>query len=282
MILNPAGGVIDDCIITRYEDHVFVVINAGCKDKDIAHFQQKLTEFKGDVTMEIVDKSLVALQGPLAHKVLSQYVSNLDKLPFMSGLLNQSVKGIPVQVTRCGYTGEDGFEISAEHKDVEALTELFLTNPDVQMIGLGARDSLRLEAGMCLYGHELNETINPVAARLMWCITKDRMTKGGFIGYDKVKEFRDKQQELVPQVRVGVMSQGPVARDATPIQLDGKVVGNVTSGCPSPTVGKNIAMAYVDRALANKGQKVQLNVRNKLIEGEVVTLPFTKPNYYKL
>lgn len=282
MLTNPSGCVIDDCIYTRYEDHMFVVINAGCKDKDLAHFEQKLKEFKGDVTMEIVDKSLIALQGPKAAAVLSQYVPELEKLPFMYGRLNQTVNGIPVQITRCGYTGEDGFEISAEHKDIEALTELFLTKPEVAMIGLGARDSLRLEAGMCLYGHELDENTNPVAARLMWCITKRRMTEGGFIGYDKIKEFRDKQAELVPRVRVGIVSQGPVARENTLVQLEGKEIGKVSSGSPSPTLGKNIAMAYLDRAVANKGQKVQLNVRNKLVEGEVVQLPFTQPNYYKL
>lgn len=282
MITNETGGVIDDCILTRYEDHMFVVINAGCKDKDLAHFQAKLQEFKGDVQMEVIDKSLVALQGPLAMKVLGNYVPELEKLAFMSGRLNQSVKGISVQVTRCGYTGEDGFEISATHNEIEALSDILLSNSDVQLIGLGARDSLRLEAGMCLYGHELDETINPVAARLMWCITKRRMTEGGFIGFDKIKQFRDNQAALVPQVRVGIFSQGPVARENTPVQLDGKVIGKVTSGCPSPTVGKNVAMAYVDRALANKGQKVQLIVRNKVVEGEVTGLPFTQPNYYKL
>lgn len=282
MLTNENGGIIDDCILTRYQDHNFLVINAGCKDKDLAHLRKKLEEFSGDVKMEVLDKSLVALQGPSAMKVLGEHVNDLNRLPFMTGLLNQKIKDLPVLITRCGYTGEDGFEISVSHDQAEKLADILLANKEVQMIGLGARDSLRLEAGMCLYGHELNEQVNPVAARLMWCISKSRMENGGFIGYEKIKEFRAKQPELVPEVRVGIVSQGPVARENTPIQLDGAQIGTVTSGCPSPTLGKNIAMGYVKRELANKGQKVQLNVRSKLIEGEVVTLPFVQPNYYKM
>lgn len=282
MLTNEAGGVIDDCIITRYADHAFVVINAGCKDKDLAHFNKKLAEFKGDVHMEVIDRSLVALQGPMAMQALSQYVDGLEKLPFMTGMLGKSVKGMPVQITRCGYTGEDGFEVAAENKDIEPLVDLLLTNPDVQMIGLGARDSLRLEAGMCLYGHELDETINPVSARLTWTITKRRMTEGGFIGYDKIKEFKEKQATLVPRMRVGIISQGSVARENVPILVDGKEVGRTTSGCPSPSTGKNVAMGYVDREHSKNDTKLMLNVRNKMIEGTVVSTPFHPTRYYKV
>jgi aminomethyltransferase len=281
VLTNEAGGVIDDCIITRFADHAFVVINAGCKDKDLVHLNKKLAEFKGDVHMEVVDRSLIALQGPKAMESLSAYVGGLEKLPFMTGLLGQSVKGMPVQITRCGYTGEDGFEIAAEHKDIESLTNLLLTNPDVQMIGLGARDSLRMEAGMCLYGHELDETINPVSARLMWTVTKRRIAEGGFIGYDKIKEFKEKQ-ELVPRLRVGIVSQGSVARENVSIVVDGKEVGRTTSGCPSPSTGKNVAMGYIDRAFSKNNQKVMLNVRNKMIEGTIVSTPFHPTSYYKL
>lgn len=282
MLTNDNGGIIDDCIITRYEDHSFVVINAGCKDKDIAHFKEKLAEFKGDVQMEVLDKSLVALQGPMAQEVLSAYVDGLNKLPFMSGMLDQNVKGIPVQVTRCGYTGEDGFEIAADNTKIEALADLLLSNTNVRMIGLGARDSLRMEAGMCLYGHELDETVNPVAARLTWCITKRRMTEGGFIGFDKIKEFKENAAELVPRLRVGIISTGPVARENTPIVFDGKVVGLTTSGCPSPSTGKNVAMGYVDREQSKNGTKLMFNIRNKVVEGTVVSTPFHPTRYFKL
>lgn len=281
MLTNEKGGIIDDCIITRFADHSFMVINAGCKDKDLAHLDERLKEFKGDVRMEVLDRSLIALQGPTAMAALGAYVDGLEKLPFMTGLLDKSVKGMPVQITRCGYTGEDGFEIAAEHKDIEALTELLLTNPDVQMIGLGARDSLRMEAGMCLYGHELDETINPVAARLMWTITKRRMEEGGFIGFDAVRNFKQ-QQELVPRLRVGIVSEGSVARENVAIIVDGKEVGRTTSGCPSPSTGKNVAMGYIDREFSKNNTKVLLNVRNKMIEGKIVGTPFHPTSYYKL
>lgn len=278
-ITTPEGGVMDDCIITRDDDYVHVVINAGCKDKDIAYFTKKLEEFGKNVKMEVLDKSLIALQGPKAATVLSRYLDDLQKLPFMSRRDGVFIDNIPVRVTRCGYTGEDGFEISVSNDEAERLTELLLTYDDVAMIGLGARDSLRTEAGMCLYGHELDETMNPVAARLLWTITKRRMTEGGFVGHERIVKFKE-SKELVPRLRVGIVSKGPVAREKAPVVVEGKEIGVVTSGCPSPTLGMNVAMAYVDRALANKGTKVQLNVRNKLVDGEIVTLPFVPTRYH--
>ena len=279
MILNDKAGVIDDCIVRKDEDKLSVVLNAGCADKDLIHINQKLKEYGKRVTLKEYAMALVALQGPKAHSVLGQYVPDIDKLPFMYGR-SGNVAGIPVHITRCGYTGEDGFEISVENDKAEELTHLFLKSSDVQLIGLGARDSLRLEAGLNLYGHELNEEINPVAARIMWCITKRRLAEGGYVGHENVLKFRD-SQELVPRLRSGIISTGPVARENTTVLVNGKKVGHVTSGCPSPSLGKNVAIGYLDRDVAKKGTKVELEVRGKLVPGEVTTLPFVPTRYYK-
>jgi aminomethyltransferase len=280
MILNDKAGVIDDCIVRKDTDRLSVVLNAGCADKDLVHIRAKLGEFGKRVTLEEYTMSLLALQGPKAMAVLGQYVPDIDKLPFMYGRAG-NVAGIPVHITRCGYTGEDGFEISVADNKAEELTSIFLKSSDVQLIGLGARDSLRLEAGLNLYGHELNEDINPVAARIMWCITKRRLAEGGYIGHENVLKFRD-DQALVPQLRSGIISTGPVARENTNVLINGKKVGTVTSGCPSPSLGKNIAIAYLDRDVSKKGTKVELEVRGKLVAGEVTTTPFVPTRYYKV
>lgn len=282
MILNDKAGVIDDCIVRKDADCLSVVLNAGCADKDLVHIRAKLAEFganKKVVLEEYTSQALLALQGPKAMAVLGQYVPDINKLPFMCGRPG-TIAGLPVHITRCGYTGEDGFEISVSDANAEALTGTFLKSTDVQLIGLGARDSLRLEAGLNLYGHELNEDINPVAARIMWCITKRRLAEGGYIGHENVLKFRD-NQALVPQLRSGIVSAGPVARENTNVLINGKKVGYVTSGCPSPSLGKNVAIAYLDRDVSKKGTKVELEVRGKLIPGEVTPTPFVPTRYYK-
>lgn len=284
VILNDRAGVKDDCIITKFDDHFIHVVNAGCKDKDIAHMQEKLAEFKGDVKMEILgEHALIALQGPLAAAVLGEHISGLEKVPFMSSIYT-NVLGEDVRVSRCGYTGEDGFEISVRAEAAEKLANALLKNPEVQMIGLAARDSLRLEAGMCLYTKELDEDTSPIAARLMWVITKRRMDEGGFVGHKALLDLKANAKELIPRLRGGVISQGPVARNGTEIILaDGskKVIGVVTSGCPSPTLGKNVAQCYLDRGVT-KDSAVALLVRGKEVPGTVVSLPFTQPRYYKI
>jgi aminomethyltransferase len=228
---------------------------------------------------EHTSQALLALQGPKAMAVLGQYVPELSKLPFMYGRPG-TVAGIPVHITRCGYTGEDGFEISVADTKAEELANVFLKSSDVQLIGLGARDSLRLEAGLNLYGHELNEDINPVAARIMWCISKRRLAEGGYIGHVNVLMCKE-NEAMVPRLRSGIISVGPVARENTNVLVNGKKVGVVTSGCPSPSLGKNVAIAYLDREVSKKGTAVQLEVRGKLIPGEVTTTPFVPTRYYK-
>ncbi|KAL7695881.1 aminomethyltransferase mitochondrial precursor [Lotmaria passim] len=285
MLTNATGGIKDDCIVTKMEDHLFLVLNAGCKDKDVAHIHEALKtapELRGaDVQFIPLERSLVALQGPKAAAILSEFVDGVPDMDFMSCRQKVNIKGIEAQVSRCGYTGEDGFEIAVADKDAVALVELFLSKK-AEMIGLGARDSLRLEAGLNLYGHELSEETNPVAARFMWSISKRRMEEGGFIGYDAIKHFRDNASKgAVPQLRVGLVSTGPVAREHTKIEVDGKEVGYVTSGCPSPCLKKNVALGYVNRDLAKKGTKVNLVVRDRRVPAEIATPPFVPTKYYR-
>ncbi|KPI86720.1 putative aminomethyltransferase mitochondrial precursor [Leptomonas seymouri] len=282
---NEKGGIKDDCIVTKMDDHLFLVLNAGCKVKDVAHIEDVLRnspQMRGaDVHFTPLERSLIALQGPKAASILSEFVDGVPDMDFMSCRQEVNVKGMRLQITRCGYTGEDGFEISVADKDALPLVELFLSKK-AEMIGLGARDSLRLEAGLNLYGHELSEDTNPVAARFMWSISKRRMEEGGFIGYDSIKHFKDNASKgAVPQLRVGLVSTGPVARLHTVIKADGKEVGYVTSGCPSPCLKKNIALGYVDRDLAKKGTKVELVVRDRLVPAEIVTPPFVPSKYYR-
>lgn len=283
MLTNEKGGIKDDCIVTKFDDHLFLVLNGGCKDKDVAHLRSVLDgAMKGaDVQLVPLERSLVALQGPKAAAILSQFMDGVPDMDFMHCRRKVDIKGMEVQVTRCGYTGEDGFEIAAADKDVVALVELLMSK-DAEMIGLGARDSLRLEAGLNLYDHELTEETNPVAARFMWSVSKRRMEEGGFIGYEPIKDFKENATKgAVPRLRVGLVSTGPVAREHTVIEVEGKQVGEVTSGCPSPCLKKNIALGYLDRALAKKGVKVDLVVRDRRVPAQVVTSRFVSDRYYR-
>ena len=281
LLLNAEGGVKDDCIVSRYSDHCFVVVNAGCKDKDVAHLQEQLKAFNGDVQMEVLDtKALFALQGPKAMDVLSKYVSDLDTHAFMSGRL-VNVSGKELRVTRCGYTGEDGFEIAIDGDSaISFATELFV-DETVKPVGLAARDSLRLESGMCLYGHELSEDINPVTAGLMWLFSKRRMAEGGFIGHSAVADFRANVSTKCPFSRVGLISTGSVAREGTEVFKDGVKIGVICSGSPSPTLGKNVAQAYLPRG-TKSGEKLQLNIRGRMVDAETAKMPFVESRYYRV
>jgi aminomethyltransferase len=280
-MMNTNAGLIDDIIVTRFEKHLGLVINAGRTTEDLAHIRQTLKDFGGDVQM-VHDEtlSLVALQGPQAAATLESLgVQDLQKLNFMCAR-PATIAGIDTFITRCGYTGEDGFEISAPHDKIVQLAKI-LNEKKVQFAGLGSRDSLRMEAGMCLYGHELTETTNPIEACLMWLVTKRRMTDGGFIGYDALKQLKA-DPARTPTRRVGITSKGACARDGADVvdATSGAVVGKVTSGCPSPTLGLNIAQAYVPQALSKPGTKVGLMVRGRKVEGEVAKMSFVPTHYY--
>ncbi|KAJ4934265.1 hypothetical protein JOQ06_007064 [Pogonophryne albipinna] len=283
LFTTEKGGIIDDLIVTRTDQgYLYVVSNAGCADKDSARMKARLAEFKAaglDVDMEFLDEALIAVQGPSMAQVLQQGLKeDLSKLTFMNSTL-ATVFGIPgCRVTRCGYTGEDGVEISVPATRVVELTEKLLSHSEVKLAGLGSRDSLRLEAGLCLYGNDIDETTTPVEGMLVWTIGKRRRQTKDFPGADII----------VPQIkaktarkRVGLVSTGPPVRQHTPIlSPDGKVIGEVTSGCPSPCLKKNIAMGYVDSAFAKNGTAIQVEVRKKAVPATVSKMPFVPTNYY--
>jgi aminomethyltransferase len=280
-LLNEAGGTLDDLMITRadYKGHegwLYVVVNAGCKHSDYSHIAKHLPQ---GVTLKACDDmALLALQGPKAEAVLARHAPAVLDLKFMH-YEAVTIAGISVHLSRSGYTGEDGFELSVLDKDVVTLWNLLLSDSDVKPIGLGARDSLRLEAGLCLYGHELDQTISPIEAGLQWSIAKRRREEGGFIGSARVQqELRDGPLRK----RVGIKPDGRApARDGTEIlNSDGRKIGVITSGGFGPNVNGPIAMGYVEAAFAAVDSKIQLLVRGTLMPATIVKLPFV-PNNFK-
>uniref|UniRef100_A0A672P621 Aminomethyltransferase n=2 Tax=Sinocyclocheilus grahami TaxID=75366 RepID=A0A672P621_SINGR len=283
LFTNAKGGIMDDLIVTKTDQgYLYVVSNAGCADKDSAHMQARLQEFKAaghDVDLEFMEESLIALQGPSMAQVLQKGVGDdLRKLTFMTSVLTP-VFGIQgCRVTRCGYTGEDGVEISVPSGDVVSLTEKLLADTEVKLAGLGARDSLRLEAGLCLYGNDIDETTTPVEASLVWTIGKRRRQARDFPGADIiVPQIKAKTQRK----RVGLISTGPPVRQHTPIlSSDGRVIGEVTSGCPSPCLKQNVAMGYVEAGFSKVGTSIQVEVRKKVVPAVVSKMPFVPTKYY--
>ncbi|KAF9110106.1 hypothetical protein BGX27_006761 [Mortierella sp. AM989] len=280
---NENGGIIDDTIICKHQDSLYVVSNAGCADKDLAHIRAQLQEFQnkgGDVDLKIIDDhALIALQGPKAAPVLESLVGkDLRDFPFMDGRF-MTIKGIECHVARSGYTGEDGFEISVPNSDAVEFTKMLVNDPRVELAGLGARDSLRLEAGLCLYGHELDETITPVEAGLTWTIGKRRRTEGGFLG---AATIQDQLKNGVSRRRIGLVVQGAPAREGAQIFANGELVGKVTSGCPSPSTKKNIAMGYVKNGLHKSGTELEVEVRGRKQKAVVTKMPFVPAGYHKV
>jgi aminomethyltransferase len=280
-LLNEDGGILDDMMITRsayagHEGWLYVVVNAARKTEDYAwiaaHLPQGVTFKPGQ------DMALIALQGPSAEAVLAKHVPAVRDLKFMHYHAGE-IGGMKAHISRSGYTGEDGFEISVLDRDVAKLWQLLLTDPEVKPIGLGARDSLRLEAGLCLYGHDIDETTSPVEADLVWSIGKRRRSEGGFIGAKRVLA------EIAAgpkRKRVGVKPEGRApAREGTVITDEkGREIGTVTSGGFGPTVNGPVAMGYVEAAYARPGTKLSLTVRDKKLPAAVTALPFA-PHHYK-
>ena len=312
-LLHPAtGGIVDDTVITRLGPQLFyVVTNAACKAKDLAYIEGQMAErdnSHGDMEWEVLDNwGLIALQGPLSADVLqrtlmtagTEYV-DLKALYFGECKFVEFKVFSPfspqadtsVLISRGGYTGEDGFEISIPPLLTTAFTTHLLESGgpnQVRLAGLGARDSLRLEAGMCLYGHDLNDNTTPVEAGLSWVIHQDRRASGGFHGEETIlSQLRPKKDGGDPpkQRRVGLIIEGAPAREGAeilnPASAGNKdVVGKVTSGCPSPTLGKNIAMGYVRTPLHKAGTALEILVRGKPRKAEVVKMPFVPSQYWK-
>jgi len=284
---NEKGGINDDTVITNAGDHLYIVVNAGCADKDIAHINKHLAEFRKqgrDVTLENFSEqnSLIAVQGPATEKILQQFVKeDLSKMDFMTQR-PVTINGIPCIVTRCGYTGEDGFEISVPSNKAVALTTTFLDTAKkgdgIKATGLGARDSLRLESGLCLYGHDLNEDTSPIEGALAWLIGKRRREQGGFIGSDIILR---QIKEGVTKKRVGLLVKGAPAREDVTIHNEkGEEIGKVTSGTFSPVLKQAIAMGYVKSEYSKPETQVIVKVRGKDQPATVSKTPFV-PTHYK-
>ena len=281
LFTNDQGGVLDDLIITRWADErFFLVVNAGCKDQDIAHLRAALD---GQSLVVLEGQALLALQGPGAREVMRDLCPAAAELVFMQGCATQ-IDGVEVYVTCSGYTGEDGFEISAPGEQAEQLGRALLAFETVLPIGLGARDSLRLEAGLCLYGHELAVDVDPVQAGLMWSISKARRSDGtrpgGFPGADVIfKRMVDKP----PLRRVGLTVQGrrPMRRGQPVLDEQGRQVGEVCSACYGASVGGPIAMAYISRELGEPGTTLAVDVRGKSLPVTVTRMPFSPQRYYR-
>ncbi|XP_018497077.1 aminomethyltransferase, mitochondrial [Galendromus occidentalis] len=278
---TPSGGIIDDLIVSSTPDYLYIVSNAGCAEKDLAHVNKELSSWK-DVELEVIeDHALIAVQGPSAHRLLSEVAScDMNALKFMNTTLCD-VAGVPCRVTRCGYTGEDGVEISIPEAKAEQVVEALLASKDVdvKMAGLGARDTLRMEAGLCLYGNDIDETISPIEAGLAWTVAKRRRQEGGFPGHDVIM----KHLTLKPQRRrVGLLleSGAPARHGSEILDTSSSAVGQVTSGGPSPSLAKNIAMGYVPTKLSKVGTELTVKVRSKLLKATVVKMPFVNTHYY--
>ncbi|XP_074691989.1 aminomethyltransferase, mitochondrial isoform X2 [Strix aluco] len=283
LLTNERGGIVDDLIVTNTsEDHLYVVSNAGCADKDLAIMRGRAAELRGtgaDVHLEVSDNALLALQGPSMARVLQAGLSDdLAKLSFMNSITT-TVFGVPgCRVTRCGYTGEDGVEISVPAGRAVELAEQLLGVPEVWPAGLAARDSLRLEAGLCLYGNDIDETTTPAEAGLLWTLGKRRRTAMDFPGAAIIMA---QVKEKPKRKRVGLTSVGPPIRPHTAILgPEGTPVGTVTSGCPSPSLGKNIAMGYVEAAHSRAGTALTVEVRKKQHPALVTKMPFVPTQYY--
>eukprot|EP00457_Paulinella_chromatophora_P010219 gb/GEZN01010313.1/.p1 GENE.gb/GEZN01010313.1/~~gb/GEZN01010313.1/.p1 ORF type:complete len:408 (+),score=49.34 gb/GEZN01010313.1/:165-1226(+) len=279
---NAKGGIIDDCIITRKPKFLGLVVNGACKHKDLAHMRKELAASRMDVSIEhIEDRSLLALQGPNAAQVLEkltgQSVAGID---FMYSA-EMKVGGVEAWVTRCGYTGEDGFEISIPNKDAIAVMKKILTCEGVRPAALGVRDSLRLEAGLCLYGHDLNDDISPVEASLNWLIGKRRREEGGFLGSTVIQ---NQLKNGVERKRVGLIIEAgaPAREGATIVSPEtNEEIGFITSGTFSPTLKQKLAMGYVRKVSSKNGSKVAVNVRGKVNPATVTKMPFVPTKYYK-
>ena len=281
LFTNERGGILDDLMVTNAGDHLFLVVNGACKEQDLAHLRQHLS---ADCTIEpLPEHALLALQGPQAAAVLARLAPGLAELVFMTAT-RVEIEGADCFVSRSGYTGEDGFEISVPAERAEALARRLLAEPEVAPIGLGARDSLRLEAGLCLYGHDMDADTTPVEASLTWALSKarrrDGARPGGYLGAEAVMA---QLENGAARKRVGIQPEGraPLREGVELIDEDGKTSGRITSGGFGPTFGAPVAMGYVETARARPGTKLGAMLRGKVHPAEVVKLPFVPQRYYR-
>ncbi len=282
-LLNEGGGILDDLMVTRIgveggREWFFLVVNGACKDQDFAH----ITQYIGDTAdMQVLgEQALLALQGPAAAAALARLLPGVGDMAFMSMRLFDETPFGKVWASRSGYTGEDGFELSLAGDLASDLARALLADNAVELIGLGARDSLRLEAGLCLYGHDIDETTSPIEARLAWSISKRRRADGGFPGAARIqRELR----EGTVRKRVGILPEGPApAREGTLIHASGgEEIGIITSGGFGPSFGGPVAMGYVLSEHAAIGTKLDLMVRGKARPATIAAMPFVPANFYR-
>jgi aminomethyltransferase len=279
MLLDENGGVLDDLMVTRWSSGFYMVVNGATKWDDIAHLREHLPD---EITLtHLEDSALLALQGPKAAAALERVASGewpLAALTFMKGG-QFKIAGIDAWISRSGYTGEDGFEIAIPAENAAQIADLICQQPEVKPIGLGARDSLRLEAGLPLYGHDLSPEHSPVDAQLLFAVNKRRRSEGGFIGAQRVLR---ELAEGTAQKLVGLSLEGrQAAREGAEVFDGDRRVGVLTSGGFSPTLGHPIAMAYVDSACAAPGTALEIDVRGKRLPARVAPMPFVPHRYHR-
>jgi len=268
---NPDGGIMDDLIVANAGDHFFVVVNASMRDQDINHMRGL------DLAVVELDRALIAIQGPAAEAVVSAVAPVAAELKFMETTI-ADLFGAECRISRLGYTGEDGYEISIPNARVVDITREFLKHQDLEMAGLGARDSLRLEAGLCLYGNDIDNGTSPVEAQLNWAMQKRRREEGGFPGAERI------QRELAegPARKLcGIKPEGraPARRGVEVADKDGNVIGSISSGGFGPTYGGPVSMGYIATEFAEPGTEVDLLIRGKAMPATIIKLPFVQQNY---
>ncbi len=283
LLLNDDGGIIDDLMFVNRGEDLFVIVNGACKHGDLAHIQSRIGQ---RCTIEPqFDRALLALQGPQAVTALARLLPGVEQRVFMTGM-SAHWNGADLYITRSGYTGEDGFEISLPAHSAEAFARALLAQAEVKPIGLGARNSLRLEAGLCLYGNDIDTTTTPVEANLNWAMQKVRRTggarAGGFPGADKVLAQLDGRQPL-QRIRVGLvgLERVPVREHVELHNTRGQKIGEVSSGLLAPTADKPVALAYVQAEYAAVGTRLNAMVRGKAVPMEVSPLPFVPNRYFR-
>ena len=277
--LNKEGKIIDDLMIHRsFEDNqIWLVVNADCTEKDLDHLYSNLNR---SYKIELIDdRALIAIQGPKSSNILKEFFNEIDNMPFMTGDWF-TYDNEQFFVSRCGYTGEDGYEVSIKDRYAEEFINKLLQFEDVKLAGLGARNSLRMEAGLCLYGNDISILTSPVEAGLTWSIPKERIENGGFIGHENIKK------DLIDGVEkklVGIKPLGKLpAREGTQIlSKNGKIIGEITSGGYSPSLQAPIAMGYINTEILQKNCEILLNVRGNSLPAEIVSLPFVEHKYFR-
>lgn len=294
VITNERGGIIDDTMVSRchsaaHGNHIYQVVNAGCAPKDLQHFNEQLGRFGGDVRMEVCwdDRGLFALQGPKAAEVVQRLSpgTSVSTISFGQSVW-APIAGSECLLTRCGYTGEDGFEIFVPGDAAVSVWRLLKGEPEVRLAALGARDALRLEAGLCLYGHDIDEDTTPSEASLAWVVAKPRRVapRATFLGHEKILAQIADPKGQVKKLRAGLLPQaGPPAREGAVVEApDGQVVGKITSGSMSPILKKNISMGILDKPFNKQGTELNVVVRGKKYPAVVAKMPFVPTKYYTI